>query len=407
MSRRRAYQPDAAYTACMSDTVERACAAAARAESDLVPVLERWVRINSFTANPAGANRVADALEEDFAPLRLRCDRHPAEGFGDHLVWRTAAWDERPKARVVLVGHHDTVFPPGAFEVFERDGDRLRGPGALDMKGGLLVVRTALMALADAGALDGLALALVTVSDEEVGSPSSRGLIEELARGARAGLVFESGRRDDTIVTRRKGTGGLKVVARGRAAHAGNAHADGVNAIWGLARLIDRLQALTDYDRGITINVGVVAGGEAKNTVPAHAECGVNIRFVHGVNGTDLVAAIDQAARTASRDTGVTFSLEGGVRRSPLERSDASAALCQLYSENARRFGLGGGECGLVGGGSDANTVSAIGVPAIDALGPRGAGFHTHDEYIEVSTLVPRAQALIATLLALDASHRS
>ncbi len=254
----------------MNDTVERACAAAARAESGLVPVLERWVRINSFTSNIAGANRVADALQEDFAPLGLRCDRHPAEGFGDHLVWRTAAWDERPTARVVLVGHHDTVFPPGAFEVFERDGDRLRGPGALDMKGGLLVVRTALMALAEAGGARWTWRSRsITVADEEVGSPSSRDLIEELARGARAGLVFESGRRDDTIVTRRKGTGGLKVVARGRAAHAGNAHADGVNAIWGLARLIDRLQGLTDYDRGITINVGLVSGGEAKNTVPA------------------------------------------------------------------------------------------------------------------------------------------
>jgi glutamate carboxypeptidase len=388
----------------MSDKAQRACDAASRRESELLPVLERWVRINSFTDNIAGANLVADALEQDFAPLGLQFTRRPGDGYGDHLVWRTPAWDRQPRRRVLLVGHHDTVFPPGAFEVFERNGDRVRGPGALDMKGGLLVVRTALQALAEVGALEDLPLALISVADEEVGSPDSRGLIEELARGARAGLVFESGRRDDSIVTQRKGTGGIKVVARGRAAHAGNAHADGVNAIWGLARLIDRLQRLTSYERGVTVNVGVVAGGEAKNTVPGRAECGVDIRFVRGTDGNDLVAAIDQAARTISRETGVSFAIDGGVRRQPLERSSASQALYRLYADCARRVGLGGDECALVGGGSDANTVSAVGVPAIDALGPRGAGFHTHDEYIELSTMIPRAQALVAALFALDAA---
>jgi glutamate carboxypeptidase len=387
----------------MSDTIERACEAVARSEGGLLPVLERWVRINSFTDNVAGVNRMADALEADFAPLGLACTRHPGDGLGDNLSWRTPAWDAHPDRRVILVGHHDTVFPPGAFEKFERDGDRVCGPGALDMKGGLLVVRTALLALLEAGVLGDLAIAVVTVGDEEIGSPGSRPLIEELARGARAGLVFESGRRDDSVVTRRKGTGGLKVSARGRAAHAGNAHAEGVNAIWGLALLVDRLQKLTDYDRGITINVGLISGGEAKNTVPARADCGVDIRFIHGVDGTNLVTAIDQAARAVSAATGVEFSLEGGVRRQPLERSEASAALCRLYAEKAQRFGLGGGEAGLVGGGSDANTVSAVGVPVIDGLGPRGAGFHTHTEYVEIPTLVPRAQALVATLLALAA----
>jgi glutamate carboxypeptidase len=385
----------------MTDTVERACAAAARSLDEVLPVLERWVRINSFTDNVAGVNRMGETLEADFAPLGLHFTRHSGDGLGDHLVWRTAAWDQRPQRRVLMVGHHDTVFPPGTFDLFERDGDRVRGPGALDMKGGLLVVRTALLALAEVGALARLPLALISVGDEEVGSPTSRALIEELARGARAGLVLESGRRDDSVVTRRKGTGSLKVRARGRAAHAGNAHADGVNAIWGLARLIDRLQQLTDYDRGITLNVGQVAGGEAKNTVPARAECGVDIRFVQAADGNDLVGAIDQAARAVSGETGVTFSLEGGVRRPPLERSEASAALYRLYAEQARRFGLGGGESALVGGGSDANTVSAIGVPVIDGLGPRGAGFHTHDEYFELPTFIPRTQALIATLVAL------
>jgi glutamate carboxypeptidase len=385
----------------MSDTAKRACDVAARSLDEALPLLERWVRINSYTSNVDGVNQVGRAMAEDFAPLGLGLQRIAGEDLGDHLVWRTAGWDARPDARVVLVGHHDTVFPPGTFEAWETGGGRIRGPGALDMKGGILVVRIALAALNEVGALHDLPLALITVADEEIGSPHSRAHIEELGRGARAGLVFESGRRDDSIVTRRKGTGGVTVRARGKAAHAGNNLRDGVNAIWGLARLIERLQALTDFDRGVTINVGLIKGGEAKNTVPAAAECGVDIRFVRAVDGNDLVAAMDRAAREVASETGVTFSLDGGVRRPPLERSDASGELCQLYAASAARFGLGAGESPLVGGGSDANTLSAIGVPAIDGLGPRGAGFHTHDEYIEVATIVPRAQALIETLLAL------
>jgi glutamate carboxypeptidase len=379
--------------------IDRALRAVDSAAAELVPTLRRWVEVNSFTANVEGVNRVGALLEEDFAPLGMACERVAGDGVGDHLIWRTPAWGP---GGAVLVGHHDTVFPPGAFEVFEQSGDRLRGPGVLDMKGGLLVVRTALAALAEAGALDRMRIAVISVGDEEIGSPTSRPIIEELARGARAGLVFEAGRVDDSVVTRRKGTGGLTVTARGVAAHAGNAHADGVNAIWALARLIDRMQRLTDYDRGVTLNVGTITGGEAKNTVPAHAECRADIRFLRAPDGLALVAAVDRAAREIAADSGATLSITGGVSRLPLERTDASAALAALYAERAQRHGLGGGESPLVGGGSDANTVSAIGVPAIDGLGPRGRGFHTPNEYIEPATLAPRAKALVETLAALQ-----
>jgi glutamate carboxypeptidase len=381
-------------------SVGEALDAVGRAEGELLTILERWVRINSFTENLEGVNRMGAALEADMAPLRLALERRTSDGFGDHLIWRTPAWGSA--AGLLLVGHHDTVFPPGTFDCFEREGDRVRGPGVLDMKGGLLVVRTALAALAEVGLLDRIPLAVISVADEEVGSPTSRDVIEDLARGARGALVFEAGRVDDSIVTRRKGTGSFLITARGVAVHAGNAHAEGVNAIWALSRLIDRLQRFTDYDRGVTVNVGVVKGGEAKNTVPAHAECGVDFRFVRARDGIELVAAVDRAAREIAADSGATLSISGGVRRPPLERGEASGELAALYSECARRHGLGGGECPLVGGGSDANTVSAIGVPAIDALGPRGRGFHTHNEYIEVATLVPRTKALVETILALS-----
>jgi len=379
---------------------DRALAAADRRAPELLPLLRRWVEINSYTGNVAGCNQVADRLVEGFALPGLTVERVAGTGGGDHLIWRTPAWTTRPDARVVLVGHHDTVFPPGTFEVWEETGDRLRGPGVLDMKGGLATIRTALAGLADVGALAALPLAVVSVADEETGSSESRTMLEDLARGARAALVFESGRASDALVTQRKGTGKVTVKVTGKAAHAGNNLKDGVNALWALAGFIDGAQRLTDWDKGVTVNVGLASGGTSANTVPEHASCQIDFRYVHGVDGVELMAAFDHLARGLAATHGARFVIEGGIRRQPLERSDASLALMRRYEACALAEGLAGGEAPLQGGGSDANTVSSVGVPAIDALGPRGKGFHTHDEYIELPTLAQRTRALVRFLAA-------
>jgi glutamate carboxypeptidase len=385
----------------MSDAATLA-AAIARSGPEHLDRLERLVRQNSFSANGAGLARVADLLAEDFALSGLALERVAGDP-GEHLIWRTPAW--RPGGGgIVLIGHHDTVFPPGTFEAWERGPERLRGPGVLDMKGGLVVVRAALAALADAGRLAGIPLAIMSVSDEEVGSRASRHALAALAAGAGAALVFESGRIDDVVVTRRKGTGAFTVTARGRAAHAGNNHKDGINAIAALARLVEVAQGLTDHAAGITVNVGTFAGGETVNTVPAQATCGIDVRIVAAAQGVALGDALAAAARRIEAETGATIEIAGGLHRPPLERTPASAALYQRYARHAVAAGLGGGEAGLIGGGSDANNVSGLGVACIDGLGPRGKGFHTHDEYIEWATIVPRAQALVATLLELSAS---
>ncbi len=384
--------------------VDRALAAADRRASELLPALRRWVEVNSYTGNIDGCNRVADLLLESFALPGLTAERVPGTGCGDHLIWRTPAWETAPDRRVVLVGHHDTVFPPGTFEVWEEDGHRLRGPGVLDMKGGLATIRTALAALADEGALAGLPLAVVTVADEETGSSESRTMLEDLARGARAALVFESGRASDAVVTQRKGTGKVTVDVTGKAAHAGNNLKDGVNAVWALARFIDGAQQLTDWDRGVTVNVGLVQGGSSANTVPERASCQLDFRYVRQLDGVELMGAFDHLARGIAADSGARFAICGGIRRAPLERNDASLALLRRYETCALAEGLAGGEAPLQGGGSDANTVSAVGVPAIDALGPRGKGFHTHDEYIELPTLAQRTRALVRFLVDWSAS---
>lgn len=377
--------------------------------AEILPLLRAWCGINSHTANVTGVNAMGEALCAAFAFEGLVHERRPGQGVGDHHCWRTPAFDLAPPAeRVLLVGHHDTVFPPGTFEAFELDldGDRLRAPGALDMKGGLAVVRAALGALSDVGELAGRPLAVVSVADEETSSLDSAPWMRALGAGARAALVFESGRDHDAIITRRKGTGRLVLTVKGRAAHAGNDLAAGINAIVALARVVDRVALLGDASRGVTVNIGTIRGGESVNTVPAFAEAVCDFRVERARDAETLLEAARAIAAEVARATGATITLGGGLRRPPMERTDAAAALCETYAACARAAGLGAVEAGLLGGGSDANTLSAVGVPAIDGLGPRGKGFHTHDEYIELSTVHPKAVALVRCLLRLTGDAR-
>ena len=366
--------------------------------------LAELVEVNSFTENTDGGRKVGAMLTELFDIEGLESRRVGSDKFADHLVV-TSAWTTIGQSPIAMVGHLDTVFPPGTFEGFKRDGDLARGPGVLDMKGGLVVVAWALKALAEIGALFELpGVRLVIVSDEEVGSPEGQKVITSAIEGARGALVFEAGRKSDLVITRRKGTGSMTIIAHGKAAHAGNAHKDGANALWAIAKVIDRAQALTDYDRGITVNVGKVTGGTSKNTVPDRAEALVDIRFETRADGEALVAAIQKAAEEASAAVpGTRVELQGGIARLPLERTEASVKLMESYLEAAKASGLGAGEAPLIGGGSDASTSHALGIASIDGLGPRGIGFHTKDEQIEIATLVLKAKALARYLMSLRA----
>ena len=374
---------------------------------DMERELAELVAQNSFTDNTDGGRKVGAMLRErTFAIAGLDPRVVASARYADHLVFSSRGAASRNP--IALVGHLDTVFPPGTFEGFRRDGDLARGPGVLDMKGGLVVVAWALRAIAETVGLDAIApVRLAIVADEEVGSPEGQKVIREAIDGATGALVFEAGRKGDLVITRRKGTGSMNAVATGRAAHAGNNHKEGKNAIWALARFIDRAQALTDYARGVTVNVGVISGGTSKNTVPERAEAQLDLRFETIADGEKLVADLRAAAASApaleSADgnplDGVTIALGGGIARQPLERSDASVALMNSYLACAKASGLGGGEAALIGGGSDASTSSAIGIASIDGLGPRGVGFHTKDEQIEIATLVLKAQALARFLL--------
>lgn len=376
-----------------------ACAALHEASGAMLPLLERLVRVNSYSRNVQGVNAVGNLLMEALATLPLLPTVDSDERGVRHLSFATESADDAPC--LLLIGHHDTVFPPGEFERFAVEGDLVRGPGVLDMKGGLVLIVHVLGTLHALGLLDALPLRFVSVGDEEIGSPASRPLLEALVPRARAALVFEAGRVGDALVTSRRGSGHALVSVAGKAAHAGNARAEGRSAIWALAKYIDRAEALNGTLPGASVNVGLVRGGSARNTVPEQASAELDLRFSDAAGERTLAAALAQiASDVETAIPGTRIAQELVVARKPWERSDASSALAARYGAAQRAAGLAFSEAPRMGGGSDANTVGALGLPAIDGLGPRGANFHTHDEYLELSSLPKKAEALLRFVLA-------
>ncbi len=358
-------------------------------------LLERLVRQTSFSQDASGVNSVVSMIEAELRRIGLKTERIASARFGDHLCFESSA----PGAPVFLIGHTDTVFPRRSFEGFEVAGQTARGPGAFDMKGGLVVGVFALEALARAALLRHVAVRGMFVSDEEVGSPDSGSHLRARAATAACALGLEAGRPGDAIVTARKGVAAVHVEATGVAAHAGNDHRTGRSAVWALARFVDRAQSLTDHERGVTVNVGVFQGGTAKNIVPDRAAADVDLRYATEQDGDLLYRGLEAAAQEAAAAVdGTRIQLVKTAWRPPMVRSPASAALAAEYGLCQEEAGLGSGEAPLAGGGSDACTTSAAGVPSIDGLGPRGAGYHTHEERVELDSLVPKATALVRFL---------
>ncbi len=365
--------------------------------ADMESALARLVELNSFTANREGGQRVASVLEEIFTLPGLTGERVKSQRFADHLIFRSKGNPRRKP--IALIGHFDTVFPPGVFEGYRVDGALRRGPGVLDMKGGLVVMAWALKAVARVTDFSAIApLRVLIVSDEEVGSPEGAPLIELNVADCEAALVFESGRGNDAIVTQRKGTGAVTARAFGKPAHAGNAYWEGASAIWALSRFVDRAQALSDRTTGVTVNVGLIHGGTSKNTVPAQAHAQLDIRFPSFTLSEHLWAQLQTSTQGLGIE-GTRVELEPGPGRTPMEKNAGTDELLKRYGACAAAYGLSSDEAPLQGGGSDGNTVAALGIPTIDALGPRGRFFHTPDEYIEAQTLISRAQALTDFLL--------
>jgi glutamate carboxypeptidase len=393
----------------VDDLAEQLCRDVDEAfESEQVPWLRRLVEQPSHTWARDDVEAAASMIDERAEALELRCRRVPDESgrFADHRVYESAGTGPQTRA-LALVGHVDTVFPRSmGFLAFTRDetGDVIRGPGVLDMKSGLSAVLFALRAARRVvgDRVHRMPLRFVCNTDEEVGSPSSAALFEALAPLTTEALVFEGGRDEDRVITQRKGGATFTIRVRGRAAHAGNDHASGVNAIHVLSLLVPRLEALTDYARGVTVNVGLIAGGTAKNTVPDEAHCTIDARFERAVDAEAVTRALQAMVddplpanlAAVSRLREAEVALEGGITRPPMEATEATQALRRRYERFAARVGLGVGEAPRQGGGSDANILAGQGVPVIDGLGPFGRFFHKPQEWSSLGSLRRKTQAL-------------
>lgn len=365
--------------------------------------LEALVRINSGSANLAGIEAVGDRVRPAFDDLGFTTRWHaPARGHQRERAARSLV-ARRKGAQgatpLFVTAHLDTVFEPAdGFDGFVVDGDRAVGPGIVDCKGGVVAILAALDALAAEGRLDRIDCRVVLGGDEETGSFESRDVIEQEAAGSAYALVFEGGRPSGDIVRYRAGNGGYDVKAIGRAAHAGNAHQDGVNAIEILSAAVLALQKLTDYPRGITVNAGTIRGGTKRNIVPAEAICALDVRYAHSSDGPAFDAAIRAVASIAAPFKG-TIEITGGLNRPPYPENDPKiGALAERWIAAAADLGVSM-KAGPTGGGSDGNWTAAMGIPTLDGLGPVGGKYHTVGEYLIVKTLPERA-ALAAIAVA-------
>lgn len=357
----------------------------------MIHTLQQLVELESPSNERAAVNTVGDFLTTVFGALDAGVERLPQVAFGDHL---RVTWGQGDR-QVLLLGHMDTVWPVGEAErrPFSITQHMATGPGIFDMKGGLVIGLYALQTLHRLGLTPAHRVVLLLNSDEEVGSPTSRPLIEEEARRSDAVLVLEPS-REGALVTWRKGVGRFELEIHGQASHSGAAHDQGVSAVEELAHQILCLEAMTDYDRGTTVNVGVVEGGSRVNVRPASAWANIDLRVTTTREGRRMAKAIREL-RPVNRAT--TLIISGGINRPPWETSPTSEALFERAQRLGKARGLNLWPAGS-GGGSDGNFTAALGVPTLDGLGAVGNDAHALTEWVDLASL-PRRSALLAELL--------
>jgi glutamate carboxypeptidase len=364
--------------------------------NEIVSTIRELVEIESPTDNKTAGDRIAEAVAQKFSQLGGEVRIHQAKNFGNHLQ---VGFDFGGKSTkpVLLLGHYDTVYPLGTLSAVpcRVNGDKLTGPGVLDMKSGIALMLHALAALQDWHGELPRPVTVLLLSDEEVGSDSSRAITESVAKKAAAVLVLEpSYGRQGAVKTARKGVGEYLVKVTGKASHAGLDFQKGVNAILELARQIQKVSGFTEMKKGLTVNVGVVSGGSRTNVVPAEAAAQVDVRIARMKDAAGIDKKM-RSLRTFNRKCKIEVT--GGINRPPMERTAGVAALYEQAKAIAHDLGWKLGEA-AVGGGSDGNFTAGLGIPTLDGLGAVGDGAHAPHEHILISEL-PRRAALLAGLI--------
>jgi glutamate carboxypeptidase len=362
-------------------------------QPDTTRLLEAMVNMDSPSSDKALVDLFGRFIGSEFEALGGDVEHIAAGRFGDHVLVRFPGSDRvRP---VLLLGHTDTVFSSGEAvrRPFKIQEGKATGPGVFDMKAGIAVMWAALKTMRSVGPLPRPVTVLLN-SDEEVGSPTSRPLIENEAQAVKAALVLEPSLPGGAVKTSRKGTGQFTIKAIGRAAHTGIDPERGINAIAEIALQVQELHKLSAPGAGTTVTVSVIQGGTRVNVVPAEAGLEADIR----VSSHEEAARITEAIRGLKAQLpGASLQIRGGINRPPMERSSDIAGLFALAKEIASEmdFTL---EEGSTGGASDGNFTSAMGVPTLDGLGPIGRGAHSLEEYVEIDS-IPQRAALLAELI--------
>ncbi len=383
----------------MTELGERIMKEAVAAKEELVSFLMELAGMESPSDVPESQKPVQDFLASALEELGFKVRRVPGRKSGGVLL---ALPRDRVRGRPaqLMLGHCDTVWPMGTLEAMPlvREGDRLRGPGVFDMKAGLTQMVMALRILKRLGLEPEVTPVILVNSDEEVGSPESKNLIRIVSRRVVRALIPEPAMGDEGVLkTVRKGWSQFILEVKGKAAHAGLDPTGGASAILALSHLIQKLHGMTDLDRGITVNVGVVSGGTRSNVIAPHARAEVDVRVLSNADAREMQERILDLT-TGVPGTSVQVTVESAVP--PLEKNARNRALWEACRDAGSELGMKLTE-GVAGGGSDGNTTSQF-TATLDGLGAVGDGAHAAHEFLYVDRQVERC-ALLARLLLLEA----
>jgi glutamate carboxypeptidase len=363
---------------------------------EMLSMLRSFVTVESPSLEKAAADRCCDTIAKEWRKRSVRVERISQKHRGDHLriTWRPGK--SRPVGQLLVLGHYDTVYARGTLAKmpYRVASGKVYGPGTFDMKAGIVQALFALEALQRSEEPPPKRIVFLWTSDEEIGSESSRKLIETEARRSDAVFVLEPsyGSRGQ-LKTARKGVGEAEVIVHGRASHAGLAPQEGINAIHELARQIARVQEWNDLRRGVSINAGLIEGGTRTNVIPERARVVLDLRALRIADMQRLERRLHALRPTLA---GARLEIHGGFNRAPLERKMSASLFTRAKSLGAQ-MNLSIDEC-TVGGGSDGNLTAACGIPTLDGLGAVGDGAHSSHEYVIAKTMPGRA-ALLAALL--------
>lgn len=369
-------------------------------QDDQCNLLKEMILQPSHTSDKEGVNKVGQILSKTLTECGMSVETITEENHGNHLIFRSEATNTCEIAPILLVGHMDTVFPLNShFDWYKDDGDKIYGPGVIDMKGGLVVAAFAIKALFASELLAKIPITFICNSDEETGSLTSKQVIEREAHRSSLALVFECGGLQGEVVTGRKGKTGYSIQVHGKAGHAAFAGKEKASAILELAKKIPVLEDLNDPEKNLVVNVGVISGGLGPNTIADFARAEIDTRFIRkddGIKNEDAIRTI--AEHCSVSNTKATLKITSA--RPPMEQSEGNIILYNFIKQEANELEIPMLD-ELRSGVSDANTIASCNIPVVDGLGPVGDCDHSDKEYMIKSSLAEKTKLTISSIYSL------